>query len=207
MPVQRYRPDFRTYLRRTSTPVLRRLFNRANKEQEGNFIMRRVKVRTGLLSVIAVAAVMLPSIGAGQTAPAKTGQSENDTIIQHLNTAITWYKEIESANESSGQPSDAFFWKCPQPCQQGAVESNPRRQKPALLSMEKGGGGAWARMFRRKPPARSRTSPNPLPMKPLRLRKSRLKSRRSPARSPRPPGRNKRQPDFKARRLAGTTGF
>ena len=43
--------------------------------------------------------------------PSRAPQShpEDTGIIRHLNSAITWYKELTTVNESAGEPSDAFY--------------------------------------------------------------------------------------------------
>ena len=47
--------------------------------------------------------------GAPAATAAQEAHPEDAAIVQHLNAAITWYKQLSSANESAGQPSDAFY--------------------------------------------------------------------------------------------------
>ena len=43
-----------------------------------------------------------------QATKAQQTSSEETGIVQHLNAAITWYRQLTSANESAGQPSGDY---------------------------------------------------------------------------------------------------
>jgi hypothetical protein len=44
-----------------------------------------------------------------QAAMAQEAQPGEAAIIRHLNAAITWYKQLKAANDSSGHPSDTYY--------------------------------------------------------------------------------------------------
>ena len=46
-----------------------------------------------------------------QTAPAQDAGAPADqtAILKHLNAVVTWYRQLASANESAGQPSDTYY--------------------------------------------------------------------------------------------------
>jgi len=71
--------------------------------------MRGLRVWAIFLGVIAVAATLLQSGAMPQAIKAQQTNSEDTSIVQHLNAAITWYRQLTSANESAGQPSDAYY--------------------------------------------------------------------------------------------------
>lgn len=68
-----------------------------------------LSVLASLLGAIVAAAVMFPGQAAPQATPQATAQPEDIAIVRHLNAAITWYKQLTSADEAAGLPSDAFY--------------------------------------------------------------------------------------------------
>jgi len=72
-------------------------------------VRRELRVAATLLSVTIATAIILPDLATPQAKPAPGAPSEDAAIIRHLNAAITWYKQLASANESAGQPSDEFY--------------------------------------------------------------------------------------------------
>jgi small-conductance mechanosensitive channel len=71
--------------------------------------MRGLRVSAIFLGVIVAAATLLQSGAMPQAIKAQQTSSEDTGIVQHLNAAITWYRQLTSANESAGQPSDAYY--------------------------------------------------------------------------------------------------
>ncbi len=56
-----------------------------------------------------VAAVMLLCVSTPTAATAQQAQPEATAVLRHLNTAITWYRQLMAANESAGEPSDIYY--------------------------------------------------------------------------------------------------
>jgi len=71
--------------------------------------MRKPRVLAIFLGVITVAATLLQSRALSLPIKAQGTSSEDAAIVRHLNAAITWYRQLTSANESAGQPSDAYY--------------------------------------------------------------------------------------------------
>jgi len=72
-------------------------------------VKRGLRVSAGILVVTVAAATTLQYLATPQATSAQDTRPEDAAIIRHLNAAITWYKQLTSANESAGQPSDAFY--------------------------------------------------------------------------------------------------
>ena len=72
-------------------------------------MIRGLKHSSGIVSASFAAASIFCGLGLTRPAAAQEAHPEDAAIIRHLNTAITWYKQLMSINESAGQPSDAFY--------------------------------------------------------------------------------------------------
>jgi small-conductance mechanosensitive channel len=72
-------------------------------------MMQGFKVSTGVLGIMMASATLPHCLAGPPPAPEQQARAEDVAIIRHLNVAITWYKQLMSANESAGQPSDAFY--------------------------------------------------------------------------------------------------
>lgn len=96
--------------------------------------------------MIAVVAIILPSLAATQATPAQQARAEDAAIVQHLNAAITWYKQLASANESAGQPSDAFYLDNARSLARQALQLafQSAETEAALLLAERGSASADA---------------------------------------------------------------
>ncbi len=109
-------------------------------------MMRGLRVPTSLFAVAALMAVILPSVASAQAAsapqatPAQQAHAEDADIVQHLNAAITWYRQLASANDSAGQPSDAFFLDNARSLAKQALQMafQSAETEAALLLAEKG---------------------------------------------------------------------
>src|SRR5208282_4811375 len=107
--------------------------------------MRRFRVSAGLLIVAVVAAIILPYLAVPQAAWAQTAPPEDAAIIRHLNSAITWYKQLASANESAGQPSDAFYLENARSLSRQALQlafQSADAQTALLIAERRGSAGA-----------------------------------------------------------------
>ena len=107
---------------------------------------RRFRVPASLLDVAVAAVTILPCLAVPQATPAQEAHSEDAAIVQHLNAAITWYKQLTSANESAGQPSDAFFLDNARSLAKQAMQLafQSAEAEAALSLTEKGGEAAGA---------------------------------------------------------------
>ena len=76
-----------------------------------NLVSRRFRILAGLLGVVLSGAAILQYLALPRTSSAQSARPEDAMIIRHLNTAITWYKKLTNSNQSSGQPSDAFYFE------------------------------------------------------------------------------------------------
>ncbi len=105
-------------------------------------MMRGIRVSATLLGVAVAAATILPCLAVPKATPAPEAYPEDAAIIQHLNTAITWYKQLASANETAGQPSDQFYLDNARSLARQAVQLafQSAEAESALLLAEKGGG-------------------------------------------------------------------
>src|SRR5208337_4802085 len=109
--------------------------------------MRGLRVSASILGVIAAAATLLQSGAAPQAMSAQEASPEDDAIVRHLNAAITWYKQLTSANESAGQPSDAFYLENARNLAKQAVQlafQSAETEAAMLATTEKGGEAAGA---------------------------------------------------------------
>ncbi len=70
---------------------------------------RGIRIPAALLGAAIIAAAILPCLAVSPAKPAPQSHPEDTGIIRHLNSAITWYKELTTVNESPGEPSDAFY--------------------------------------------------------------------------------------------------
>jgi small-conductance mechanosensitive channel len=103
--------------------------------------MRGFRVSTSLLGLTVAAATILQYLGVPPPASAQDTRPEDVAIVQHLNAAITWYKQITSANESAGQPSDAFYLENARSLANQALQLafQSAETEAALLLTERGG--------------------------------------------------------------------
>ena len=108
-------------------------------------VMRGRKVLASFLGMIAVAGLLL-SGPVPQAIAALTSSPEEAAIVRHLNAAITWYKQLASANESAGQPSDAFYLENARSLARQALQLafQSAETEAALLAAEKGSASAIA---------------------------------------------------------------
>ena len=106
-------------------------------------MMRGLRGSAGLLWVTVVAAAILQCMAVPQATPAQEAQTEDAAIIKHLNAAITWYKQLTSANESAGQPSDTYYLENARSLAKQAVELafQSAEAEATLLSSGKGTEG------------------------------------------------------------------
>jgi small-conductance mechanosensitive channel len=89
------------------------------------------------------AAAVLASSAVPQASSPQGAHPEDAAIIQHLNAAITWYKQLATANESAGQPSDAFYLENARSLAKQALQLafQSAETEASLLAAEKGTGG------------------------------------------------------------------
>ena len=109
--------------------------------------MRGLRVSARFLGVIAAAATLLQTGAAPQAMSAQEARPEEAAIVRHLNAAITWYKQLMSANESAGQPSDAFYLENARNLAKQAVQlafQSAETEAAMLATTEKGGEAAGA---------------------------------------------------------------
>jgi small-conductance mechanosensitive channel len=100
-----------------------------------------VRVTTGILGLTMVAATLRLGMAAPQATPVQDANAENAAIIRHLDVAIEWYKQLLSADESAGQPSDAYYLENARTLAKQAVQLafQSADAEAALLLSEKGG--------------------------------------------------------------------
>jgi hypothetical protein len=142
-------------------------------------LKRGLRVSAGLSGAAVVVAALLQCLAAPQVAWAQSARPEDAAIVRHLNAAITWYKQLTSANESAGQPSDAFYLENARTLARQALQLafQSAESEAQLLLAERGGVlPVQAMIFLRKPRASNKTSPSLLLPPPLRSAKSKLKS-------------------------------
>ena len=108
--------------------------------------MRGLRVSAIFLGVIAAAATLLHSGAVPQANKAQETSSEDAATVRHLNAAITWYKQLTSANESAGQPSDAYFLENARSLAKQAVQLafQSAETEAAIQATEKGGEASGA---------------------------------------------------------------
>jgi small-conductance mechanosensitive channel len=96
--------------------------------------------------VVLLAAAFLQYLAAPRAISAQDSRPEDTAIIRHLNAAITWYKQLTNANESAGQPSDAFYLEHARNLARQALQLafNSADAEAALLHAERGGEDAGA---------------------------------------------------------------
>ena len=70
---------------------------------------RRFGISTVLIGLTVLAATLLQGGVAPQPTPAQGANGNDAAIIRHLDVAIEWYKQLMGADESAGQPSDAYY--------------------------------------------------------------------------------------------------
>jgi len=106
--------------------------------------MRGLRVPASYFGAALAAAILLQLSMVPRAASAQDGRPEDASVIQHLNAAITWYKQLSSSNESAGQPSDAFYLENARNLAKQALQLafQSADAEAALLAAEKGGGGA-----------------------------------------------------------------
>jgi small-conductance mechanosensitive channel len=81
-----------------------------------------------------------------QATSAQEAHSEDGAIVRHLNAAITWYKQLSSANESAGQPSDAFYLENARGLAKQALQLafQSAETEASMVAAGKGAGGPGA---------------------------------------------------------------
>jgi small-conductance mechanosensitive channel len=94
--------------------------------------------------VAVAAATILPCLAVPQASPTPEAHPEDTAVIQHLNAAITWYRQIASANETAGQPSDQYYLDNARSLARQAVQLafQSAEAEAALQLTEKGGEAA-----------------------------------------------------------------
>ncbi|MGO8787231.1 MAG: mechanosensitive ion channel domain-containing protein [Terriglobia bacterium] len=109
-------------------------------------MMRGLRVSAGLVGVTVVVATVLLYVAVPPAASEKAAKPEDAAIVQHLNAAITWYKQLATTNESAGQPSDAFYLENARSLAKQALQLafQSAEAEAALLLAEKGGQAAGA---------------------------------------------------------------
>ena len=129
-----------------TSPVLRSSGKRVNKDEEGKLVNRRFKVPAGRAGLAVPLAALLLGLVAPPASWAQADRPEDAAIIRHLNAAITWYRQLTSANESAGQPSDAFYLENARSLAKQALQLafQSAESEAALLLAERGGDGAVA---------------------------------------------------------------
>jgi len=87
------------------------------------------------------AAAILQCLAVQRETPAQEAHPEDAAIVQHLNAAITWYKQLTTVNESAGQPSEAFYLENARNLAKQALQLafQSAEAEAALLTTEKGG--------------------------------------------------------------------
>ena len=108
--------------------------------------MRGLRLSAVFLGVNAAAATLLQSGAVSQGIKAQQTSSEDAAIVQHLNAAITWYRQLTSANESAGQPSDAYYLENARSLAKQAVQLafQSAELEAAIQATEKGGEASGA---------------------------------------------------------------
>ncbi|HMD98918.1 MAG TPA: mechanosensitive ion channel family protein [Terriglobia bacterium] len=108
--------------------------------------MMRFRVSTGLLGIMVASAALLPCLAGPPATPEQQARSEDVAIIRHLNVAISWYKQLMSANESAGQPSEVFYLDNARSLAKEALQLafQSAESEADLLLAQKGGEAAGA---------------------------------------------------------------
>jgi small-conductance mechanosensitive channel len=106
--------------------------------------MRGLRVPASYFGAALAAAILLQLSMAPTATSAQDQHPEDAAVVQHLNAAITWYKQLSSSNESAGQPSDAFYLENARNLAKQALQLafQSGEAEAALTAAEKGGGGA-----------------------------------------------------------------
>ena len=109
-------------------------------------MMRGLRIPAGVVGVTVAAATLLLYLAVPQATSAQAARPEDAAIIQHLNAAITWYKQVATANESAGQPSDAFYLENARSLAKQALQLafQSAEAEGTLLLAEKGSQAAGA---------------------------------------------------------------
>jgi small-conductance mechanosensitive channel len=96
--------------------------------------------------MFAALAILFQCLGVPQASSGQDTHPEDVAIIQHLNAAITWYKQLLAANESAGQPSDTYYLNNARELAKQALQLafQSAEMEAALLLAERGGDGAGA---------------------------------------------------------------
>ena len=110
----------------------------------GIFLKRDLAKSARSLARAVVAAAMLFSISAPTTAIAQQAQPEATAVLRHLNSTITWYRQLMAANESAGEPSDIYYLDNARMLARQVVQLafQSADAEAVLLSAEKGGQAA-----------------------------------------------------------------
>jgi len=109
-------------------------------------VKRRFRISAGLLGVAVCAATLFQYLVMPQEIFGQDAHPEDTAIIRHLNAAITWYKQLTSANESAGQPSDAVYLENARILARQAMQLafQSAEAEAAILLAERGGQSAAA---------------------------------------------------------------
>ena len=106
--------------------------------------MRGLRVPASYFGAVLAAAILLQLSMVSRATAAQEERPEDAAVIQHLNAAITWYKQLSSSNESAGQPSDAFYLENARNLAKQALQLafQSAEAEAKLLAADKEGGGA-----------------------------------------------------------------
>ena len=105
--------------------------------------MRGLKLSARFLGMTVAGAILLPGWAVPWAIFAQEARPEDTALVRHLNAAITWYRQLSSASESAGQPSDAFYLENARSLAKQALQLAflSAETEATLLATEKGGGG------------------------------------------------------------------
>jgi small-conductance mechanosensitive channel len=106
--------------------------------------MRGIRVPASYFGAALAAAILLQLSMVPTATFAQDERPEDAAVVQHLNAAITWYKQLSSSNESAGQPSDAFYLENARNLAKQALQLafQSAEAEAALMATGKGGEGA-----------------------------------------------------------------
>lgn len=102
--------------------------------------MRGLAVSAILAGAALAGAMGLTGMAAPPTSFTSGAHPEDAAIVQHLNVAITWYRQLATANEAAGEPSDAYYLDNARSLAKQALllAFQSADAEAALLSAEKG---------------------------------------------------------------------
>ena len=94
------------------------------------------------LAFAVVAAAILLCMSTPTAAMAQQAQPEATAVLRHLNSAITWYRQLMAANELAGEPSDIYYLDNARTLARQAVQLAFQSADAELLSAGKSEGAA-----------------------------------------------------------------